>query len=1154
MLEFLNRSGASLWGFVSNGMELRLLRKNHNIARQPRLRFDVEALFEGESYSDFTLLWMICHESRLEGPPDASIIEAWRTEGIEDGERALDDLRDGVERAISTIGGGLISHPNNSALREALAKGAEDGGIDKMDLYQELLRLAYRLIFLFVAEDRDLLLDPAAPPEAKKRYIVHYSTRRLRDLAQTIRGGGHGDLWRALVTVMGLLFEGGCPELALAAFGSSLWDQAGVRHVIACALANRDLLAAIRGLAFTERNGALWPTDFRNLGSEELGSIYESLLELHPEVNQGAEAFSLSSAAGNARKTTGSFYTRPSLVERMLDEALDPVIDEASRSKDPEKALLRLRICDPAMGSGHFLTAAAQRVGKRLAEVRTGDPEPGSQPLRRAVRDIVNHCLYGVDVNPLAVELCKINLWMEALEPGRPLSFLDHHLKCGNSLIGATRAFIAKGIPEGAFDPITLDDKVVCREAKKRNTAELAGQVSLGDDPETLFPDYAAFARKWVALNVIEESTLEGVRLLASRYRGILESAEYQQELRAADAWCASFFIPKTRGVPEPLTQEIFARFLKAPERVRKESLIAVERASAAAYFFHWELAFPEVFRPQDGGPVGFDAVLGNPPWERIKLQETEWFAERDPEVAKAANAAKRKKMIEALKTGDAGLHREFQVALRVSEAASLFLRKSGRYPLCGKGDVNLYTVFTELGRSLLSPRGRLGILVPSGIATDDTTKEFFRDMVETRTLVSLYDFENHGLFPSVHSSYKFCLLTVAGSNRGAKAASRFVFFAHKVSDLEDENRLIELTADDFARINPNTRTAPIFRTKRDAEITRAVYQRVPVLIKEGPPEENPWEIRFMAMFHMANDSGLFQTRGQLEGVGAKRVGNRFVKGKEVWLPLYEAKMIHHFDHRWATYEGTETRDLTMQEKQDTSFFSLPRYWVAKSEVESLLNEKWKWQWLIAWRDICRSTDERTAIASLLPKCAAGDTALLMLPALPSARTMSPIVANLDSLILDYAARQKVGGTHLKYHVFKQLPVLAPNAYSSRCPWSETPGQTLAEWILPRVIELVYTADDMKPFAVDCGYSGSPFKWDVERRFLLRCELDAAFFHIYGISRDDVDYIMETFSIVKRHDEEKHGEYRTKKVILEIYDGMAGSIKSFNSESVAHLR
>lgn len=557
-----------------------------------------------------------------------------------------------------------------------------------------------------------------------------------------------------------------------------------------------------------------------------------------------------------------------------------------------------------------------------------------------------------------------------------------------------------------------------------------------------------------------------------------------------------------------------------------------------------------------------------NPPWERIKLQEKEWFAARSPAIAAAPNAAARKRMIAALRSEDPALWQAFQADVRAAENESHFIRNSGHYPLCGRGDVNTYAVFAELVRQVLSPVGRAGIIVPSGIATDDTTRFYFQDVMETGALASLYDFENRRkLFPAVDSRMKFCLLTLRGAAEQAGAPAEFIFFALDVDDLRDEERRFTLTAAEIALLNPNTRTCPIFRSQRDAALTKAIYRRVPVLIKEGPPEENPWGVKFSTMFHMSNDSHLFHTRAQLEQEGWRLEGNRFVRGAAVMLPLYEAKMLHHFDHRWATYDGLETRELTLAEKVDPDCTVLPRYWVEEQQVEARLNDVAS-GWLIGFRDITNTTNERTAIFSVLPQVGVGHTAPLAFLATPSANC-ALFVAGLVSYAFDYATRQSVGGTHLTYGYLKQLPVLPPETYANRCPWSQplTPDAsrltrdsslvtrdasrltshashvTLSDWLLPRVLELTYTAWDLQPFARDCGYAGPPFRWNEERRFLVRCELDAAYFHLYGIARDDVAYILETFPIVKRKEIARFGEYRTQRVILEIYDEMAAAMQ-----------
>src|SRR5690606_27440035 len=456
-----------------------------------------------------------------------------------------------------------------------------------------------------------------------------------------------------------------------------------------------------------------------------------------------------------------------------------------------------------------------------------------------------------------------------------------------------------------------------------------------------------------------------------------------------------------------------------------------VERLATLYGFFAWELAFPEVF---GGERSGFDVVLGNPPWERVKLQEKEWFAARDPAIANARNASERGRLIRALTQSDPSLHAAFLEDKRRAEGESHFARNSGRYPLTGRGDVNTYPLFAELGKTIMGGRGRMGMVLPSGIATDDTTKFYFQDLVETKALVSLFDFENRQrIFPGIDSRIKFCLLTLTGAARPADEAE-FVFFALDTSEVRDPEKRFTLTPEDIELLNPNMKMCPVFRTRRDAEITKAIYRRVPVLVNEVSGE-NPWGVRFGTMFHMSNDSGLFRTKEDLERDGFELRGNRFVLGEQVYLPLYEAKMMHQFDHRFATYtSGGGTRDLTPAEKRDPNKVPLPRYWVAEGEVrERLVKRKrdggveWQWDrsWLLGFRDITNSTNERTGIYSLLPLAAINHkTPLLFLPA-DVAQTLA-FLGMCNSFALDYVARQKVAGTSLGFFILKQLPFLLP--------------------------------------------------------------------------------------------------------------------------------
>lgn len=1178
--ELLNRSDDHLWAVLSNGLKLRLLRDNASLTRPAYVEFDLEAMFEGEAYADFALLWLTAHASRSEGDtPEASWLERWSLQVHEQGTRALDELRKGVEQAIEHLGAGFIAHRSNDALREAL----RSGDLDAQDYYRQLLRLVYRLIFLFTAEDRDALLDPASGDDAKDRYTRYYSTAALRALAEKRRGSTrHADRWEGLKLIMRALGQTGEPRLALPALGSFLWSDDAIGPLAGSALANEFFLDAIRALSLVEQNGVRRSVDYKHLGPEELGGIYESLLELQPRLNLDAQTFALEAVAGSERKTTGSYYTPEGLIQALLDTALDPVLDRAEGASDPEAALLALKVCDPAVGSGHFLIAAAHRIAGRLARVRaeradTG--EPSREDHRHALREVIARCVYGVDLNPMALELCKVNLWLEALEPGKPLSFLDHHLQVGNGLLGATPAALADGIPDAAFKPITGDEKAVATEFKKKNrTYRKKRQRDLFATAAEPWEQLGNMPAVIAGLDDLPDETVADVEAKRDRYAQAVGSQAYENARLLADAWCASFVWPKrqTDDLPYPIHEEIFRDIEKnphaAPRWLREEVLQLAKRYQ----FFHWHLAFPDVFRVPTSGEAptdettgwrgGFDCVLGNPPWDQIQIDGQEFFASSRPDIAGAANMTSRNRAIKTLKVEDPSLYAAYVAEQRLIDGVKHFVHGSGRYPLTSFGRLNTAPLFAETALHLTAPTGRAGQVLPSGIATDSFNQYFFRAITEGERLASLYDFENRqGIFPGVHRSYKFCLMTLSGADQREPEAD-LVFFAETVADLRDADRHIQLSAHDIALLNPNTGTCPIFRSNPDAELTKLLYRRAPVLIREGEPEQNPWDLRFMLMFMMNTASHLFRERHQLDGSNGQLDGSTFevlettkVDGQSVeagrWLPLYEGKLFHQFDHRFATFESDSARDVIEAEHKDPMLETVPRYWIHSKEVASARGDDADTDWLFSFRRTARATDERTMIAAIIPKSGVSNRAPLLIFDAPDAADASLLLASFNSFASDFGVRQKVGSTDLSHFFVKQFAVLPPETYRQPCPWA--PGETLADWLRPRVLELTYTAWDLQPFARDVGYDGPPFVWDEARREALRAELDAAFFHLYlgtpeawaeeplalresfPTPRDAVAYVMDTFPIVKRKDEKAHGSYRTKDMILAIYDAMA---------------
>ncbi|GAB4371183.1 MAG: hypothetical protein Kow00121_12510 [Elainellaceae cyanobacterium] len=1321
MQEYLNRT-EHLWGVVTNGLQWRLLRDSSLMTRLTYIEFDLEQILNGENFAEFGLFYRLFHRSRLpQGMEDADecLLEFYHQETLQQGGRVRDRLRDGVEKALIQLGTGFLQHPENEALRQRLMpspptplpegegsfrspfslgdKGlGDEGTLSHTDYYRQLLKLIYRLLFLMVAESRDLLLD-RQDAEKGRIYREYYSIDRLRAMAErpTWRREGFQDLWQGLRVTFRLFDENWRGKLlGLSPLNGDLFGSKSLLDLDQCAIDNHDLLLSVRYLSLYEQKGQLRRVNYGALDVEELGSVYESLLDFHPQVTQRQGIYEFQLVVGSDRKTTGSYYTPPELVGQLIKSALEPVIEAKLQSaltpqpplplgegkeeqekweiskatqkkmqevarqfrKEPtaseailwealrnrkfenrkfrrqhpigtfivdffcheerlilevdggvhttqkeldrqrqelleslglrflrvtseevetslpnvlekihqaflpsspspfslgekgdrklpslsgrgvggegkslqqlqEQALLSLKICDPACGSGHFLLAAARRVGKELARVRTGEAQPGVQALRQAIRDVIQHCIYGVDLNPLAVDLCKVALWIEGLCHGVSLNFLDHRIKCGNSLVGVLDLDCLKeGIPDEAYKAVTGDDKKLSSSVKKTNKQEKKaleqGQLSLVFD--VLEQDREQYAESSREIGKIRDNDPPTVREKEEKYRRSRHLVSWLRDYSACNLWTAAFFMPITEQNLALLPTSAALENLLQGNWTTQKIVDAANQLAEEKRFFHWALEFPDVF--EQGG---FDCVLGNPPWERIKLQEKEFFASRSVEIANAANKSEREKLIEELPKNNPVLAKSFKSAKRDAEAQSKFIRESQRFPLTAVGDVNTYAVFAETVRNIISINGRVGIIVPTGIATDDTCKKFFGNLTQKRNLASLYDFENReNLFDGVgHGRFKFSLLSISG-NRVEE--TRFAFFATNVKHLENPKRVFQLSPQDITLLNPNTLTCPVLRTKADAELTRKAYQHVPVLENENTGE-NYWNISFMRMFDMSNDSYLFST-----------------EASDGSVPLYEAKMFWHFNHRYGDYadypedsKNTSLPDIPDARLADPKYKITPRYWVNKTEVENRLADKWNKDWLLAFRKTCRSTDERTAIFSIIPRTAINDKAPLVFSS-KSTNLIICFLANANSLVFDFITRQKAGGTDLSLFIVKQLPVIPPDRYS----------QTDIDFISSRVLELVYTAYDLKPFAQDMGYDGEPFIWNPERRALLRAELDAYYAKLYGLTRDELRYILdpadvygpdfpsETFRVLKNNEIKQFGEYRTQRLVLEAWDQM----------------
>ncbi len=1148
MQEFLNASTECLWGMVCNGKSLRLLRDAATLTRPSYLEIDLADLLGGQRYAEFANVWRLLHASRSAGNPAECIWEKWRAAGQEQGTRVRDGLRQGVTDALLTLGEGFIQHPSNEALRSALHSGV----LSKDDYFQQLLRLIYRLIFLFSIEDRELLHpkdDSQVAQAARRAYAEGYALARLRDLCLKRRARNRfDDHWQATR----IIFKGlaaGEPRLALPALGG-LFADGQCSILDASSLDNAHLLTAMQKLRWASHSvgksgHVLAPVDYRNMGPEELGSVYESLLELVPEIDLAARKFgfvgitSEGSTAGNARKLSGSYYTPDSLVQELIKSALDPVIEQriADAPENPTEALLAIRVIDPACGSGHFLLAAARRLAEKLAQLRATEGEQKEQDFRHALREVVSRCIFGVDRNPMAIELARTALWLEGFEEGRPLGFLDHHLQVGDALLGLVDLkALTQGIAKDAFKPLSGDDKEVCKQLSKTNAAALKQFVKDFQRQQSLLNlSDAQLLQEVQTLEALPENSTEEIACKEAAYRRLLEQAKTSRLAHAADLLVGAYLLPKHEGTEEqiPTSATLYLTLLGDTLPPEQQGALAVAQAACVeASVLHWPLAFPQVF-----ANGGFDCVLGNPPWERIKLQEEEFFATRNRDVTEAKNKAERSQRIQWLSEGmlaknlfpqlehaphecetEQRLYAEFISARRTAEAASVFAHvkgdDGGRYPLTGVGDVNTYALFSETIYQIVAPKGRAGFIVPSGLATDNSTKEFFGRLISKKSLDSFFEFENEGFFSGAGQGHmlRFALTTIVGAAQQV-SETRFLFQGKKIEQMDDPERVFTLSQEDIFRVNPNTLTCPIFQSRYDAEITKKIYQQVPVLIREArgdEPERNPWGIRFMAMFHMSNDSHLFKTHEDLIGEDYELNGNRFLKGESEFVPLYEAKMVYHYNHRYSDFSQTGGErahilpKIPLERLKDMAFEPMPFYWVSKHDMENRYKEKkWDRKWALGFRDVTDSrASARSFVGTVVPRVAVGNKYPLMLTD-QKPRLVALLLANLTSISFDYFSRQKIGGLTMNFFIVKQLPVLPPESYREKD----------IEFISQRVLKLTYSSLSMKEWAEDLGYSGDPIEFDEEERARLQAELDAYFARLYGLNRDELQFILDPESI-----------------------------------------
>ena len=584
-----------------------------------------------------------------------------------------------------------------------------------------------------------------------------------------------------------------------------------------------------------------------------------------------------------------------------------------------------------------------------------------------------------------------------------------------------------------------------------------------------------------------------------------------------------------------------------------------VKRMADEQRFFHWCVEFPEVFAANKG----FDVMCGNPPWDKLQMEEEKWFAGKDEDIVKAANQAERKEKIANLQTSAPKLYEEFTIACNALTSQSNFVKNSGRFPLTAVGKLELSSLFAELCLSFT--KEAWGLVLPTGIAVNDSNKYFFSKLIDENRLISLYDFENREKLFEIDSTIKFCLLTSGKAQTEPRNVSGG-FYLTRIDHLLDPRRIYTLMTDDFARLNPNTKTCPVFRTSRDAKLTAKIYRDSTILYNETT-DDNPWNIKFGSMFNMSTDSYIFRTYAQLIELGATLNGNTFttVDG-ETYVPLYEGKMIWHYNHHFGSWpiEGERPNSINTPSEDELANPDgciMPWYWVPLAAVKDRQvkydndgNVVWEWthKWILAYRDVTKSTNERTFVLSCIPDSAGVGNTATLLYAERGCMPGAVLLGIMSSLTFDYVARQKNGGKHMSTFIAKQLPLLTPDQIPS----------AMQLQIVKRVAELCYFNHDMDGWASELWEEMSeeqrselpqlgaqqPWIYNPERRAILQAELDAIFAYLYGLNTEDLRYILdpedvcgkgcinETFRVLKDNELRQYGEYRTKRLVLEAWN------------------
>jgi Eco57I restriction-modification methylase/N-6 DNA Methylase len=904
------------WCVFFNGTQLRLVDAARPYSRR-FIEFDLDTVADDEqTFAAFAFVFGAL--------PDALhlLVEESGRHGV----AVCRSLKEGVLSASTDV---------LKALVRSAASPAES--------FEQALTIVYRILFLLFAEARGLV------PMWHPVYRNSYSIAALGALAERVNGTD--GLWAALRAIARLA-HAGCRagDLRVTAFNGRLFAPSGTpladRRDLDDEAARRTLIALTTRRA--PDGSARERIAYRDLGVEQLGTVYETLLDYEPSIRPAARRgqqrprYDVSLQRGSGvRKATGTFYTPLPFADYLVRRTLGPLVRQAS----PDH-ILSLRILDPAMGSGAFLVAACRYLATayETALLRSGGchaSDIGEQERALVRRTIAERCLYGVDVNPMAVQVARLSLWLATLAADRPLTFLDHHLQTGDSLLGTWLATLARIPGRG-------------RASSRRDFSTLP---MFDTEPVRGVLQGALPVR--FSLESIANDTVEDVRVkeqaLARLNRRDTGLSRWK---RVGDLWCAHWLADIDERAPaaafSALSDAILSGSGALPPALAHRYLQRADEIARARRLFHWELEFPEVFFGRDGRRLenaGFHAVIGNPPWDMMR--------------ADAGSAESR----EHARTDIAPVLR--------------FAHDSGIYTAQSKGQANRYQLFTERALALARRGGRVGLVLPAGLATDQGSAALRRRLLSDCDVDALVSFENQrGVFP-IHRSVRFHLMTATRGSPtrviACRPAERDPAALETTGDEPPAASAwfpVRITPDLIHRLSGDGLAIPAFRSETDVVIAERAASLFP-----PAGDQRGWSARFGRELNATEDRAAFGRPG-------------------AGLPVIEGKHVEpfrvHVERARASIARASARRLL-----DPSRYTRPR---------------------LAYRDVAGAANRLTLIAAILPRqCVSTHTVFCL-------RTPVPLAAQwclcglFNSFVVNYLVRMRVT-THVTTSTVERLPL-----------------------------------------------------------------------------------------------------------------------------------